>query len=120
MYVDVTGVLMCAFFFQAEDGIRGGTVTGVQTYALPICPPADSWTWWQARSTAWSRPRPAICGWTARHGRRPPEIGRASWRERGGLPAEASSPKENGRESCKEVTAAVAVSDAVVTPVDLL
>src|SRR6266568_7960738 len=30
------------FFFQAEDGIRDGTVTGVQTCALPIsvsCPP---------------------------------------------------------------------------------
>src|SRR5205085_7653396 len=25
------------FFFQAEDGIRGLTVTGVQTCALPIC-----------------------------------------------------------------------------------
>src|SRR5207249_6688432 len=25
------------FFFQAEDGIRGRNVTGVQTYALPIC-----------------------------------------------------------------------------------
>src|SRR6266581_3437747 len=24
------------FFFQAEDGIRDGRVTGVQTYALPI------------------------------------------------------------------------------------
>src|SRR5207248_7369869 len=24
-------------FFQAEDGIRGRTVTGVQTCALPIC-----------------------------------------------------------------------------------
>src|SRR5689334_24031646 len=40
-------VLFCAFyccfffffffFFQAEDGIRDGTVTGVQTCALPIC-----------------------------------------------------------------------------------
>src|SRR6267143_619531 len=29
---------MCFFFFfQAEDGIRDGTVTGVQTCALPIC-----------------------------------------------------------------------------------
>src|SRR5688572_9129766 len=30
------------FFFQAEDGIRDLTVTGVQTCALPIstCPPA--------------------------------------------------------------------------------
>src|SRR5207245_7735236 len=25
------------FFFQAEDGIRDATVTGVQTCALPIC-----------------------------------------------------------------------------------
>src|SRR2546430_8440324 len=28
---------MCFFFFQAEDGIRDLTVTGVQTCALPIC-----------------------------------------------------------------------------------
>src|SRR5438309_11045383 len=27
---------MLYFFFQAEDGIRDGTVTGVQTCALPI------------------------------------------------------------------------------------
>src|SRR5256886_12707739 len=27
---------MCIFFFQAEDGIRDLTVTGVQTCALPI------------------------------------------------------------------------------------
>src|SRR5438876_6830320 len=27
---------MVAFFFQAEDGIRDGRVTGVQTCALPI------------------------------------------------------------------------------------
>src|SRR5699024_11286194 len=26
----------CNFFFQAEDGIRGRNVTGVQTCALPI------------------------------------------------------------------------------------
>src|SRR6266508_2217670 len=30
------------FFFQAEDGIRDGHVTGVQTCALPICT-LDSW-----------------------------------------------------------------------------
>src|SRR5437870_12018067 len=29
------------FFFQAEDGIRDGHVTGVQTCALPICPAVD-------------------------------------------------------------------------------
>src|SRR5260370_26298850 len=27
---------MCIFFFQAEDGIRDSSVTGVQTCALPI------------------------------------------------------------------------------------
>src|SRR5207253_5812724 len=33
------------FFFQAEDGIRDGHVTGVQTCALPIsrCSGARSW-----------------------------------------------------------------------------
>src|SRR6266481_8567805 len=30
--------MLCFFFFQAEDGIRDGTVTGVQTCALPISP----------------------------------------------------------------------------------
>src|SRR2546430_4110158 len=33
-------VSMC-FFFQAEDGIRDLTVTGVQTCALPICERAE-------------------------------------------------------------------------------
>src|SRR6266568_6852398 len=32
------GMIVFVFFFQAEDGIRDGTVTGVQTCALPI--------WW--------------------------------------------------------------------------
>src|SRR2546430_4688275 len=31
----------CFFFFQAEDGIRDLTVTGVQTCALPISIAAD-------------------------------------------------------------------------------
>src|SRR5688572_31611080 len=33
-------ILFFFFFFQAEDGIRDLTVTGVQTCALPICMPA--------------------------------------------------------------------------------
>src|SRR6266516_7384220 len=32
----MTTHLVITFFFQAEDGIRGRTVTGVQTCALPI------------------------------------------------------------------------------------
>src|SRR5262249_59700109 len=31
----------CVFFFQAEDGIRDWSVTGVQTCALPIFPTFD-------------------------------------------------------------------------------
>src|SRR2546430_806661 len=33
--------ISCFFFFQAEDGIRDLTVTGVQTCALPISSPGD-------------------------------------------------------------------------------
>src|SRR2546430_13375453 len=33
----VLSFMFCFFFFQAEDGIRDLTVTGVQTCALPIC-----------------------------------------------------------------------------------
>src|SRR5260370_28582807 len=32
--------VVCCFFFQAEDGIRDSSVTGVQTCALPIYPAA--------------------------------------------------------------------------------
>src|SRR5256886_13602865 len=36
-------VYVVFFFFQAEDGIRDLTVTGVQTCALPISAPGRSW-----------------------------------------------------------------------------
>src|SRR5207248_4562724 len=41
------------FFFQAEDGIRDRTVTGVQTCALPI------WPRRAPRSSAWPPSPPA-------------------------------------------------------------
>src|SRR2546430_12591933 len=47
------------FFFQAEDGIRDLTVTGVQTCALPICPralaclPAEAPAHPRCRPPAW-------------------------------------------------------------------
>src|SRR5207237_2751724 len=40
----VTGIrrdALIVFFFQAEDGIRDSSVTGVQTCALPIYPSID-------------------------------------------------------------------------------
>src|SRR5262249_59562738 len=42
--VTIVYVLVCVclfFFFQAEDGIRDWSVTGVQTCALPICSIGD-------------------------------------------------------------------------------
>src|SRR5207253_8678464 len=44
------------FFFQAEDGIRDGHVTGVQTCALPICLPAAA----QAITTTDAFPKTAV------------------------------------------------------------
>src|SRR2546430_10040097 len=35
--IPLTQIYQRFFFFQAEDGIRDLTVTGVQTCALPIC-----------------------------------------------------------------------------------
>src|SRR6266487_5383209 len=53
--------MFCDFFFQAEDGIRDGRVTGVQTCALPIC------SGWGAAS--WRRPHahgsPCVASWRA-------------------------------------------------------
>src|SRR2546430_7359771 len=44
-------------FFQAEDGIRDLTVTGVQTCALPICRGYSS-------PLRWASARPAVAGMT--------------------------------------------------------
>src|SRR5256886_9432957 len=38
MSTDLMAKSGALFFFQAKDGIRDLTVTGVQTCALPICP----------------------------------------------------------------------------------
>src|SRR2546430_7683338 len=40
-YEEVRRVWLFSFFFQAEDGIRDLTVTGVQTCALPISAVVD-------------------------------------------------------------------------------
>src|SRR5690625_7427952 len=76
---------MYFFFFQAEDGIRDGHVTGVQTCALPIYRPLICW---EIRITIISFCRMnSVNRWTT--GKRSlfislvqPEIGRASCRER--------------------------------------
>src|SRR2546430_13371464 len=60
------------FFFQAEDGIRDLTVTGVQTCALPISPlaPAPAANRTGPAGTAPAR-RPAWCRAARTRARRP-------------------------------------------------
>src|SRR5689334_25193717 len=66
------------FFFQAEDGIRDGTVTGVQTCALPISNPCDTAPYC-VDTISYHR-----LTFAQSNGESPPdnEIGRASCRER--------------------------------------
>src|SRR5205085_5731320 len=53
------------FFFQAEDGIRDLTVTGVQTCALPICLSASTIG---IQDSLWSAPG-LLALWTAEYTR---------------------------------------------------
>src|SRR6266700_6670460 len=57
------------FFFQAEDGIRGFHVTGVQTCALPIWPACRLSPGREASTAPWLRIGNT---WLARWWRRPP------------------------------------------------
>src|SRR5437762_13097712 len=108
------------FFFQAEDGIRDTSVTGVQTCALPICRArlprrrdrsmADMRTIataWESRATETNNYTAAAAG----HALGGAEIGRASCRERVWVP-------ERGR--CVEVKEAEGdggVEDVTMTDV---
>src|SRR5437762_5165478 len=81
------------FFFQAEDGIRDTSVTGVQTCALPI---------WQPHVDAVLEPEiPAPlrdqdrCAHLIAHARMPVEQGEEGFRPGGGA-------GEIGRASCRE------------------
>src|SRR5437762_13177284 len=92
------------FFFQAEDGIRDTSVTGVQTCALPICAEgvvdvyvndafgtahrAEASTHGIAKYAAVACAGPLVAA----------EIGRASGREGGAGPLMAA---EIGRASCR-------------------
>src|SRR2546430_7342220 len=53
------------FFFQAEDGIRDLTVTGVQTCALPISMRADAnqHAWW-CEFTLFGAGKNCLCVWS--------------------------------------------------------
>src|SRR2546430_11246758 len=60
--------LLFFFFFQAEDGIRDLTVTGVQTCALPICLASSS----SSTSSRATCSRRGSCGARCTHRRRSP------------------------------------------------
>src|SRR5438270_9705932 len=106
-------LLVCFFFFQAEDGIRDLTVTGVQTCALPIyarcglrstlparssrsathrrrAPPRRS-PQRACRSTSHASPHARHASATARA-----EIGRASCRERVENSGDGGAVKKKG------------------------
>src|SRR3712207_4336836 len=45
LFKSINSTFVMFFFFQAEDGIRDIGVTGVQTCALPISKPEDTFLW---------------------------------------------------------------------------
>src|SRR5438093_11965527 len=69
------------FFFQAEDGIRDWSVTGVQTCAIPILPRACDVVRGQARCAR--RPRAPLDSVSARGGALVREAGRSEERRVG-------------------------------------
>src|SRR5207253_5565663 len=107
---DSGSFIVVDFFFQAEDGIRDGHVTGVQTCALPICLVAAStsssrlgaavsvvvvaWAWAFAASFALMIAPPL----------RRPQIGRASCRERVKMPTHAVIIKTQPRDNTHTTT----------------
>src|SRR4051794_41896326 len=82
------------FFFQAEDGIRDGRVTGVQTCALPICRERIQIATDQMGRQVERQVRPV----EPARGRRQRQIGRASCRERGESSVGGGSLKKKKRE----------------------
>src|SRR6266487_5059914 len=85
-------IVLC-FFFQAEDGIRDGRVTGVQTCALPILPrPA-------ARLRGGASPRHRVWGAAARGADRPVRLlpGRGGRRDGCPVPSREAPPATGTR-----------------------
>src|SRR5207247_7512900 len=73
------------FFFQAEDGIRAPLVTGVQTCALPISARSSPRLAGSQANRGDDRAGGEVKSHDPHGGAQParPQIGRASWRERG-------------------------------------
>src|SRR5207245_4264900 len=81
------------FFFQAEDGIRDATVTGVQTCALPIS--VNFWRRWVARNTYGGR-------WRETVNRSALTLKLLTSRQYGSIVAAPTFGLQIGRASCRE------------------
>src|SRR2546430_4008701 len=96
-WVNLIGRCSTFFFFQAEDGIRDLTVTGVQTCALPIfCrvwQPRDAWS---SIDVAEFDAEPPV--YAERSGR----SASAKTAARQARPTFTPVAREIGRESCRE------------------
>src|SRR5699024_12024988 len=92
------------FFFQAEDGIRGRNVTGVQTCALPISGPvvvSGSVDQQHLQAPLLQPPHQGTAGidaLTLRHGLSDPSQSGGGWTSS----APADQGGEIGRASCRE------------------
>src|SRR5437870_6053897 len=111
----ITLYVLLYFFFQAEDGIRDGHVTGVQTCALPILEESillaslgeaqgrESPRLRQDLLEEWNLPRGPVARMQTQSPRapqppQPQEIGRASCREREEKEVGEGAVKEERRE----------------------
>src|SRR2546430_5399137 len=94
---EIASLSECFFFFQAEDGIRDLTVTGVQTCALPISAawrdPARATP--SGHATRRTPPRGAPLSPRRAAAARPPQSARPARRA-------AARDHEIGRASCRE------------------
>src|SRR5437879_9271950 len=86
------------FFFQAEDGIRDTSVTGVQTCAFPICPRVARRQ--QAHQFQQRMDTPSGCGINASSGTAAITLFRSSMEP--ALPATSVLRSKIGRASCRE------------------
>src|SRR5690348_18481588 len=86
-------IITSFFFFQAEDGIRDGRVTGVQTCALPISARAAR----RGASPRRRRQRASSARRAGGGGRPSGQIGRASCRERVEVSVGGASLRKRGR-----------------------
>src|SRR2546430_11175700 len=88
------GEILRFFFFQAEDGIRDLTVTGVQTCALPISLQSPSATRPPLPSPS---PTPTPINWSG-----DPMLKRFVWRGIGPASMGGRIDDKIGRASCRE------------------